>query len=110
MNSGTALALAGPSRVAVAGRFSGTIDLGHSILTSKGQTDLFVAGFDGHGAALWSVAGGGAGDDVADGLAADPTGGLYLTGSFQGPVTFGGRPLSTGTGSGVFLLKLPALP
>lgn len=94
----------------VAGRFSGTIDLGHSILTSKGQTDLFVAGFDDRGTTLWSIAGGGADDDLADGLAADSGGGLYLTGSFHGPATFGGRPLSTGTGSGVFLLKLPALP
>ena len=101
--------------VIVAGAFKGTIDFGGGPLTaywdgSSTQThDLFVAKYSPTGAHLWSKSFGSYGEDIAYGVAADSSGNVILTGSFVGPVDFGGVALSSTLGSSdIFLAKYSA--
>ena len=57
-DSQTGLAVAVSSdetRVAVAGRFAGTLDLGDGPMDSAGETDGFVAFYDASGGLLWAT-------------------------------------------------------
>ncbi|MCK5800124.1 MAG: hypothetical protein KAI47_23200 [Deltaproteobacteria bacterium] len=89
------------------GSFEKTADLGGGSATSKGGRDLFVSSFDLTGAHRFQRALGGVGDDESDGVAASPTGAIYLTGYFQGTVDLGGGNIvAQGNNQDVFLLKL----
>jgi hypothetical protein len=79
------------ARVAVAGRFRGTIKLGGSVLTSQGLDDIVVAGFSSvSGIPVWSAGyGGQPGNDSSADLVSGG-GSLYMTGAFSGSAQFGG--------------------
>jgi gliding motility-associated-like protein len=86
--------------ILLGGTFKGTMDIDPSPavynLTSNGQEDFFVACFDTAGSFIWAFSVGGAGMDVAQGLAVDSLGNVYLSGWFRGAnVDF--DPSTTGT-------------
>lgn len=95
----------------VAGSFPGTVDFdpgpGSATLTSAGDSDAFVAKFDGSGNLQWAKRVGGSGYDSAEDVSVDETGRLLLGGYFTGSVDFdpgsGTANLSSGKG---FLLQL----
>jgi len=97
--------------VVVTGFFQGAADLGggavHSIL---GGLDTFVAKYAGaDGRYLWSRDLGGGGDDIGYAVAADGSGGVFVTGFFMGRMVFGTTILITTAGSNnVFVAKLDA--
>ncbi|MEJ7665566.1 MAG: hypothetical protein WKG07_41600 [Hymenobacter sp.] len=74
---------AAPGRFVVAGKFSGTIQLGSLLLTSVGQEDIFIARLNAQGNWLQAARAGGADYDYPAALALDADGNAVLTGQFQ---------------------------
>jgi hypothetical protein len=93
--------------VIVAGIFQSKITFGVDTLTAEGQDDIFVAKLDGAtGDPLWAKAFGGNGLDRVRGLDVDPSGAIYIAGSFQETVDFGGGGLTSAGGDDIYFLKL----
>ena len=101
-----AAATDGAGNVLVAGSMTGTVDFGGGNLASAGAEDLFVVKLDPAGAHLWSRRFGGAAQELARGVATDPSGGVFLVGEAASLVDFGGGPLPGGGGSDVVVAKL----
>jgi len=78
-----------PSGAYVAGTFSGTLDLGGTLLRAQGERDVYVAELDGNGAVLRAVALGGSEDDDVSSLAVDGAGRIVLSGPGIGTVALG---------------------
>lgn len=96
------VAAAGAESVAIAGEFSGTasFDTKHTI-TSSGDSDVFIARYSADGTVQWSRKAGGAGADVAYGLAVDSTGTTVVCGRIAtGAADFGEGVDAVGSGSG----------
>ena len=64
--------------VVVTGKFYGTVDFGGGPLTSAGDSDVFVAKFDGAGKHLWSKRFGDADQQDASGIVIDAAGNVLL--------------------------------
>ncbi len=90
----------------VAGYFEGTATLGTTTLISNGSNDLYAAKLDPDGNWLWAVQAGGAGEDVAYGIALDNDGTVYLTGFFSQTATFGSITLVSSGSTELFAAKL----
>jgi Beta-propeller repeat len=103
---GYAITVDSADRVYVAGSFRTSIDLGGGLLVSKGNSDIFVAGFTSSGAHRWSYTWGAADSDRGRGLATSGQAALYVVGVVSGVVDFGGGPLPHKSDSDIFLLKL----
>jgi len=88
----------------VLGNFSGSTAVGATTLNSSGGDDAFLAKFSSSGVPLWAKRFGGTGADKGTGLALDPDGSVFATGSFQGTANFGGFGLNGG-GTQSFLVK-----
>ncbi|MDC3979945.1 hypothetical protein [Polyangium jinanense] len=98
-------------RIVLGGTSSGTINFGGSDLVSAGSSDIYVAELDAEGTHLFSRRFGGTGFDELGGLAVDPTGSLFITGTFDTTMDFGpvaGDMLTSIGGHDVFLAKLSA--
>ncbi|HEV8356571.1 MAG TPA: SBBP repeat-containing protein [Gemmatimonadales bacterium] len=97
-DSAAAVRVTSAGGVVVAGTFRGIADFapGAAVtsLTATGGSDVFLAGYSTGGTLLWAKRIGGLLDeDVAPGgLAADPIGGVALTGAFSGSVDFDPGP------------------
>ena len=77
----------------VTGDFSGTVTFGSTTLTSRGNSDIFVAKLDSSGNWLWAKKAGGKGYDKGHGIAVDAVNNSYVTGIFEGSATFGSTTL-----------------
>jgi len=81
-------------------------------VTSAGGDDIFVSKLDTNGDFVWARAMGGTSNSYGDGIALDPLGNVYTTGSFQGTADFDPGPESfTFTSAGmrdIFVSKLDA--
>ena len=80
-------------RFYVAGSFRGATAIGGSTgtvvpLTSRGNSDAFLAKFSDIGTLYWAIQAGGTGNDYGYGAAADITGGGFLMGSYEATATF----------------------
>lgn len=80
-----------PGGLAVVGIFSGAIELGAGLI-SAGRFDTFVASVTDAGEVRWAMSYGGAGDDLAEGIASDARGDLYVVSGSTGGLTVGGVP------------------
>jgi hypothetical protein len=85
--------------VYVTGYYQGTATFGTTIKTTAGSTDIFVAKYDSGGALQWVQSAGGTSSDGGNGIAVDGSGGVYVTGYYQGTATFG---TTTKTSAGLF--------
>jgi len=89
-----ALGLAGDgvSGVYVVGYFSGAVDfdpgLTEDFRSSAGGTDIFISRFAAGGTRLWTKTVGGTGQDRAYEAAVDPSGNLFVGGSFADNIDF----------------------
>jgi hypothetical protein len=93
----------------VTGGFSGTANFnptGSANLTSAGSRDVFVAKYSPAGALIWAESFGGTGTDLANALAIDGSGNLYLAGSYQSSAKFGATTLTSAGSSDAFVAKL----
>jgi hypothetical protein len=89
----------------VTGFFGGTVDFGGGPLASAGESDIFLAKFDGTGNHLWSQRFGAEGYDVGRALAVNALGDVFATGSFWAAVNFGGSPITSAGNDDIFLAK-----
>ena len=81
-------ALSSDGRVAVAGRFKGTMDFDSDrgslgTVTSAGDWDAYVALIEADGTVAWGKSLGGTGDDQATGVDFGPSNKVYVTGYFS---------------------------
>jgi hypothetical protein len=92
----------------LAGHFSSTLSLGGPLLTSAGGSDVFVARLTADADHLWSQRFGGGGIDVGQDVAVTSTGEVWITGSHEGLIDFGGGTL-TAAGTNAFCARLTAV-
>jgi hypothetical protein len=96
--------------IAVAGYMQGSVDMGTGLMASAGGNDIFVAKYTAGGVPLWSRRVGASQDDRAQGVAVDGSGNVYVIGTFQGTVDFGGGAVtSPATYVNSFLVKYSPL-
>ncbi len=85
------------------------ISFGSITLTNSGDGDIFIAKYDANGNVLWAKSAGGPGYDKANGIATDPKGNVYITGSFISPsITFGSTTLYNVGREDIFIAKYDA--
>ena len=92
--------------VYLTGSFSESVSFGSKTLTSKGYLDIFIAKLDPQGQPLWAVAVGGTDTEEGNGIIADDEGNVYVTGYYQGSVSFGATALSSPLYTNAFVSKL----
>ena len=112
IQNGNSIAVDASGNSYIAGTFSGnTMSLDGTTLTNVGNAmsvDIFIAKYDAVGNLLWVKSAGGTSIDLAYGIAIDPNGNAYITGSFSGPfIVLGSTALinSNPTGTDVFIAK-----
>jgi hypothetical protein len=89
------LAVDAGGNVYFGGAFAGTASFGGAPLTAMGAFDLFLARYSPSHGHLWSKAFGGDSYETLNGLAADSSGNVWLTGhTWSASMSFGGQPLS----------------
>lgn len=96
------------------GAFTNTADFDPGInefnLTSNGQTDIFIQKLDAQGNLVWAKSIGASGGDEGNSIVIDPSGNIYITGSFAWTVDFNPGDdvfnMSFNGGSDLFILKL----
>ena len=99
----------------VTGIFSGSAIFGpgepnETALTSSGDSDVFVAKYNGSGQLLWVKSAGGSDGDFANGIGVDASGNSYVAGDFVGSVIFGRgeaneTTLSSAGATAIFIAK-----
>jgi hypothetical protein len=98
--------------VVIAGGFVGTVNFGTAAaprsLVSAGRTDVFAAKYDNSLATnIWAARFGDAKEQIAQGLALDGAGNVFIAGLFSGAIDFGGAGSFKSTGnSDAFAAKL----
>lgn len=92
----------------VTGSFTGTAQFGSFILTSPAQTNrLYVAKLNASGVYQWVTTVSNTGRGVGQALALDAAGNVYVTGNFDGRLTFGATTVEgLGGNPDVFVAKL----
>ncbi|OUJ68769.1 hypothetical protein BXP70_27435 [Hymenobacter crusticola] len=110
-SAGTGISVDAAGNSYVTGFFtSGTAQFGSLALTNTNGADiqdLFVAKLSPTGQWQWATRAGGTSDDLPAALVLDPTGSLYLTGSYGAEATFGSTVLpSAGLAQQLFVAKL----
>jgi hypothetical protein len=101
-----ALAINAAGDVYATGFFSKTVAFGNSVLTGQGMDDAFVAKLSSGGRWLWATAATGTNTAYGKGLAIDPTGGVFVTGSFSGEARFGRTRLNSSGSDDGFVARL----
>jgi hypothetical protein len=90
----------------VAGSFTDSAQIGGDLLRSAGLTDAFVAKLDGPGSIRWAREGGGGDSDVANAVAVDSLGAVYITGRYYDSAFFDSTRLDDTSGNGdIFVVK-----
>jgi hypothetical protein len=109
LQKATLVAIADASAVVVAGQFMGTINLGGSDLSSKGDYDVFVARWAADGTHVFSRSFGGPKADTPSALAIAPSGEIMLAGDFaSSAIDLGGGALPNRGDVDAFIVKLRA--
>jgi hypothetical protein len=93
----------------VTGLFMGTVTFGSTTITSNGDRDIFIAKLDTNGNYLWAKQAGGASfhSVVSTGIATDSSGNNYVTGYFNGTVSFSATSLTSSEDStDIFVARL----
>ena len=78
---------------------------GGTTLSNAGGWDPFLIKYDASGNMQWATSWGGTSTDVGNGIAADASGNLYVTGYYNSTAIFGGTTLSSAGGGDLFLVK-----
>lgn len=119
INIATSIALDQVGNIFLTGRFSGTAEFNpngaSTVLTSNGQTDIFVAKYNGVGICKWAFNAGSTSTDVGYAIAVDDPGSVYVTGNFLGTADFDPQPTTTNLSSNanssdIFVAKYSPCP
>lgn len=69
--------------VYITGRFgSSSLTIGSTILNNTGSVDIFIAKYDSNGTPQWAKSATGSFGDAGHNIACDPTGNVYITGTY----------------------------
>ena len=90
----------------ITGSFQGSTTFGDTTLESNGARDGFVAKLDVMGNVKWAKKFGGQSTDKGFGITLDESENIYLTGSFQNEISFGGTTLTSVGDKDTFIAKL----
>ncbi len=94
------------NNIIITGYFSGTANIGGTVLTALGNYDVFVAKYDSNGAPLWAKQGAGQGFDYGYEVTTDNQNNILVTGTFQQFASFGSFNVQSPNPNGdVFLVK-----
>ncbi|GAB3168286.1 SBBP repeat-containing protein [Telluribacter humicola] len=88
-DAGISIGLDNKNRIYIGGSFEGTITIGATTLTSRGDVDLFVTRYTANGEAEWVQQIGGVMNDYIYDLALDKKGNVFVTGAYNETATFG---------------------
>ncbi len=102
---GADIAVDPDGRLYVTGYFASKASFGKTLLTSRGQLDLFVARLDAAGDVQWATSGGGVANDRGLGVAVDKAG-VTVVGDFLGVATFGKTKLKATGMTDVLVARL----
>jgi hypothetical protein len=92
--------------VVVLGEMSRSVDFGGGPIESNGNRDVFLLSLGPDGAYRWATHFGGTNDELALGLAIDPSGSILVTGTFDGQLELAGETLRSAGGADAFVAKL----
>lgn len=101
--TGRRIALDGAGNILVTGSCNGAVDFGGGPLT--GPVGVYLLKVDANGTHVWSRRFGGPNNDEIEGVAADASGNVLITGWFSGTAVYGGAPLTPVGGNDAFLAK-----
>lgn len=90
----------------VTGYFTGSAAFGDDIVTSNGDTDIFVAKLDNEGDWQWVATAGGYGMDGGIAISRDNAGNLFVTGPFTASAYFGSTTLTSVGSQDIYVAKL----
>lgn len=102
----SALTTNAAGEIYVTGYFSSTGTFGASVLTGEGMDDAFVGKLNSAGRWQWATAATGRNTSYGKAIVADPTGGVFITGSFSGSATFGNTHLQSNSSDDGFVARL----
>jgi hypothetical protein len=107
---GQSIATDGSGNAYITGYFiSPALTFGITTLNNTGNSDFFIAKYDGSGNILWATSNGGSATDAGDCIAADASGNVYVTGYFNSPTYTFGTTILTNAGSyDIFTVKYDA--
>jgi hypothetical protein len=106
VHAGPRVSVDAAGNVVMSGGFAGTMDLGGGPLVSAGEDDVFVAKFNPDGKHMWSRRFGDVKNQGSHGIAVSGPDNVVIAGNFAGTLDFGGAPLVSPSGDGVFVAKL----
>ncbi len=90
----------------ITGVFLISMTFGTTTLSSQGEWDVYVVKIDGNGHWQWVVSGGSSGSEGAWGITVDTNGDPFISGVFDGSVTFGESTIISQGTRDVFVAKL----
>ena len=90
------------------GYFRNTANFGGGDVTSVGLYDAFVVKYDAQGGLLWSKQFGSPDGDHVLAVAVDASRNVWVTGYFNGTVSFGGAPLTSAGNADIYIAKYAA--
>jgi hypothetical protein len=90
----------------VTGFFSAVAAFGTTHLNSQGMNNAFIGKLSSMGQWQWATAGFSSTTSYGLSLATDPTGGVYVTGSFNGQALFGAHHFNSGSGDDGFIARV----
>ncbi len=107
---GMGIAVDTEDNVIFTGYFEGNIIMNGEVVTSRGNSDIFVFKYNADGEYIWGKTFGSADSSAGgNGIALDSQNDLLLTGYFGGTIDFGGDETRVSNGDkDIFLLKLTA--
>ncbi len=89
------------------GKFEEECTFGTTTLTSEGSADIFVSKRDAlTGSLAWVKRFGAAGYEQANAIVQDASGNIFITGQFNGFVTFGNKVLASSGNADVFVIQM----
>ncbi len=107
-DSANGIAVDAAGNVCIVGSVGASPTFSGTMLTNIGGADAFVAKYSSAGDLLWVTNFGGTSTDIANAVATDSSGNIYLTGSFNGTGFFGGTIISNTLNGAVFTAKFSA--
>jgi hypothetical protein len=107
----TSIALDKSSNIYITGYFnSGSLTFGSTVLTKKGNNDMFIVKYKTNGSLKWAKNAGINNDNTGNAIAVDTSGNSYVAGSFKGStIVFGSTTLTNSGHADIFIVKYDSL-
>lgn len=99
------MAIDANDNIYITGTFTGVSNFGSFSLASQGSSDIFITKFNAMGILEWARSAGGVITNYVEGIAVEPNGNVYITGSFYEQINFGNISLS-GIDNDVFIARI----